>query len=515
MATPIPVNHATFALPEILSATGAVITGGLGDAAPAVRGVSTDTRTLEAGQAFVALAGEHHDGHARLAEARDRGARVALVERAVPALEGLVTLRVGSTLDALGALGRAHLERWRAAGTERRVVCITGSAGKTTTKLATAALLGGVLAVRAPGAPGADAVACSAGNLNNRVGVPMSLLTLGPAHRFAVLELGTSQPGEIPTLARMCTPDVAVLTLVATAHSAQLGGVAAIAREKAAIFAFAAPGATGVANADDERAAQALAAAPLARRLGYGSAAQASYRLVDRRLELRAGALRARVELRRPDGSTLVLGTPLIGRAGALATAAALAVGETLLGPLAAAEAERGLESLGTLGRGGRLDLHVRADGLWLLDDSYNANPASCRSSLESAAEVAALAARPLVLVLGEMRELGAESDGAHSELGVLAAGSGARLLVAVAGAAAERMASAAASRGLTTLRARDAREAGALALAAVGPRDVVLVKGSRGVRTELAVQALLAAVPAAGSAGPGRAAAATREEGA
>ncbi|MCC6524652.1 MAG: UDP-N-acetylmuramoyl-tripeptide--D-alanyl-D-alanine ligase [Polyangiaceae bacterium] len=515
MATPIPVNHAAFALREILSATGAVVVGGLGDEAPAVSGVSTDTRTLEAGQAFVALAGEHHDGHARLVEARDRGARVALVERAVPALAGLVTLRVGSTQDALGALGRAHLERWRAARPERRVVCITGSAGKTTTKLATAALLGGVLAARAPGAESADAVACPAGNLNNRVGVPMSLLTLGPAHRFAVLELGTSRPGEIPTLTRMCTPDVAVLTLVAAAHSEHLGGVETIAREKAAIFAFAAPGATGVANADDERAAHALAAAPLARRLGYGSAAQASYRLVDRRLELRAAALRARVELRRPDGSTLALATPLLGRAGALATAAALAVGETLLGPIAAAEAEGALESLGSLGRGGRFDLCVRADGLWLLDDSYNANPASCQSSLESAAEVAALTGRPLVLVLGEMRELGAESDGAHTELGVRAAASGARLLVAVGGEAAERMARAAASGGLTTLLAKDAREAGALALAAVAPRDLVLVKGSRGVRTELAVQALLATVPAHGSARPGRAASAPREEGA
>ena len=178
--------------------------------------------------------------------------------------------------------------------------------------------------------------------------------------------------------------------------------------------------------------------------------------------------------------------------AGALATAAAVAVAEALGARLEGPSVGRALAHLAQHDLGGRLDLVARGDGLWVVDDSYNANPASFASSLACLAEIAALEGRPTVLVLGEMRELGLEADAAHDALGELAAESGARLLVTV-GPLARRVGARAAAHGLVVRSADDAEEAGRIATGAVRPDDVVLVKGSRGVHTEQVVEALLA----------------------
>jgi UDP-N-acetylmuramoyl-tripeptide--D-alanyl-D-alanine ligase len=501
MATPLPPNDARFELSEVLAATGGALSGRVNDAALCVCGIATDTRALLPGQAFVALRGERFDGHDWLPQAAEAGAALAIVERDVPAHAGMTLLRVRSTLGALGALGARHLARWRARDPRRRVVAVTGSAGKTTTRRATARLLEAL-------APGE--VHQSRGNLNNLVGVPMTLLALSERHRLAVLELGTSRQGEIPTLARMVRPNVALLTLVANAHAEGLGDLDAIAAEKAALFAELAEGdapSVAVGNVDDARVRAALDRSRSARRVGYGFGPAAAYRIVARRP---LSAMRAEVAIERPEGGGLVtLELGLIGEAGALAAAAALAVAEALGGPMPEAVAARALategEDPGELGPGGRLRSRELASGLVLIDDSYNSNPASCRASVAAAAEVARLLGRRLVLVLGEMRELGAESEAAHREMADVALGHGAAWLLGI-GAQAERAVERARAHGLEARFAESSERAAALAVAEVRPSDVVLVKGSRGVATEVVVGALTRAHAArlGGGAGEG-----------
>jgi UDP-N-acetylmuramoyl-tripeptide--D-alanyl-D-alanine ligase len=485
MATPIPKNTAAFTLAEIMAATGGAIRGALADDALSVAGLETDTRRLVRGEAFVALAGERFDGHHHLAEAAAQGASLAIVEREAPAPPGLTTLRVGSSLAALGELAAWHLERWhkRAGG---RVLALTGSAGKTTTKAAVAALA----AAARPGL-----VHATAGNLNNLVGVPMTVLALPPAARFLVLELGTNQRGEIAKLARMTRPDVAIVTLVAAAHTAGLGSVEDVAREKGALFE--ALGATGVAigNADDARVARALARAPAGTRLRYGLSEAADYRVIEQRL---VAPGRTRVVLSR-GGEHLEVETPLAGRAGALALAAALAGAEALLG-CSLGEGELARMAFTGADLAGRMQPRQARSGLWLVDDSYNANPASCRASIEAAAELAAHLGRRLVLVLGEMRELGAVSASEHAALGDVAAKSGAALLVAVGGDA-EATAHAGRDAGLDARFVASAALAAETAVTLVDAGDVVLVKGSRGVGNEAVVRALWQAHESEGGA--------------
>jgi UDP-N-acetylmuramoyl-tripeptide--D-alanyl-D-alanine ligase len=470
MATPIPDNDARLSLADILRATGGRLSGRVADEAIEIAGVSTDTRQLRPGQLFVALRGDRFDGHDHLAAAAQAGAALAIVDRDVK--PPLTAVRVPDTLDALGALAALHLERWRRRDARRRVIAITGSAGKTTTRQAIAALL----------AEASDPaqIHASAGNLNNRVGVPMTLFALADGHRHAVIELGTNRAGEIGKLARMVKPDVALITLIAAAHAEGLGDLEAIAREKLSLLS--ALEGLAVGNADDARVAAALARCE--RRLTYGYG-EADYRIVARQV---IDADRSRLRIACPAGE-LEADIALIGSAGALACAAAVAVVEALLDRQL--DASTVTRALAAIARDGRLHPRHSADGLVVLDDSYNANPASCRASIQAAREIAEALARRLILVLGEMRELGAVSAEAHDELGRLVAESGAALVIAVAGDA-RRTAEQASRAGMRAAFCEDAAEAAALAAREVAPDDVVLVKGSRGVRTEQVVTTLL-----------------------
>ena len=484
MGTPIPVNHARLSLDEIVGATGGALVADSG--ATGVVGVSTDTRELPRGAAFVALSGERFDGHQHLDAAAAAGARVVIVERDVTAPPGLAVIRVPSTLVALGDLARFHARRWRAIGGPRRVVAITGSAGKTTTRVAAQALLEAL-------APGQ--VLATTGNLNNRVGLPLTVLGLDEEHRVAVLEVGTSLPGEIALLAAIAEPDVAVLTLVAEAHVAALGSLDGVQAEKGALLRALPEGAVAIANGDDARASAELAASPARRRVRYGFAPGLDVVIAARRPE---GLSAARLTVTRAAG-TVSFVTPLLGEAGALATAAALAVADAVGADLGAPPLVDGarLESVFARaevgGGGGRLVPRLLADGLALVDDSYNANPASTRASIRAARELAAATGRRLVLVLGEMRELGVASDEGHDAVGIAAAESGAGAIVAVAGAA-RRIADAARAAGAPVTFADDVAAAARDVLEIVRPTDLVLVKGSRGVATERVVRALVAA---------------------
>ena len=466
MATRIPDNHADFTLAELLAATGGVITT-RGEASRATS-VSTNTREIKPGAAFIALVGPTHDGHTFVGAAAAAGAAIAVVEREVDAPPALTIVRVDSTLRALADLARAHVMRWHTLG-GRTLIGITGSAGKTTTRVATAALVESLF-------PGQ--LVATRGNLNNRIGVPMMLFSLDAGHRTCVVELGTSEPGEIAELCRMAQPDVGILTLVAAAHLDGLGSIDGVAAEKAALFRALGREGIALGNADDARVRQALEATPHARRLTYGRSATADVRVVDR---APLGMTRSRVVLAHGDGRQSTFETPLVGEAGALACAAAVAAVEAAFDArLDGARLTDAFEKV-QLGEGAQrlvpLDL---PSGLAVIDDTYNANPASMASSIRAAGEMATAMSRRLVLVLGEMRELGSEAAAGHEEVGRVAAGSGAGLVVAVGGGEARRMAAGARTGVDDVLFLSSVEDALGAVFAAVRASDLVLVKASR-----------------------------------
>lgn len=471
MASALPSNRAGFTLAELVAATGARLVAPPG-ASPelCVEAVVTDSRADARGAVFVALRGERFDGHEHAAAAVRGGARAVIAERELAGL-GVPLLVVPSGVAALGALGRAHRRRSGAT-----VVAIAGSAGKTTTRSA----VGAALELVAPGA-----VHQTLANLNNRIGVPLVLLGLRPEHRFAVVELGTNVTGEVEALMRVTEPDATVLTLIGIEHSEGLGDLDGIEAEEGTAFRLLRPEATAVGNADDARVARQLAAAGATRRIGYGFGESAAVRALSRELG-DAGQQRLTVEGR---FGRLVLDLALLGEAGAYAALAAVAMLDALSLPLPSAAALS--EALGRAGEPGRLKAHRLADGTLLLDDAYNANPASARSSLRAASEVAAKRRARLVLVLGEMRELGALAKKEHAELGAAIGRSGAALLIAVGGDARLYVDPARAA-GVEACFADDAEAALSEARTRVKPGDVVLVKASRGVRAERVVLGLL-----------------------
>jgi UDP-N-acetylmuramoyl-tripeptide--D-alanyl-D-alanine ligase len=477
MGTAIPQNRALFTVEEIARATDGRILSGGGTSI----GVFTDSRAITEGAAFVALKGDKFDGHAFLAGAVALGARTLVVSRddlgpwdagVAPAV-----VRVDDTRRALGALARAHRTRWGNLAAPRIVVAITGSAGKTTTK----SVLARVLDAMAPGA-----VHATAGNLNNDIGVPMTLFGLTETHHYAVVEVGTSARGEIENLAQIARPDAGVLTLVAAAHTAGLGSIEDVAHEKGALFAALPAGGLAVANADDARAKGELERSAAKTALTYGFSENADYRVS---LAASRGAAGNRLRIMRGT-SALEIESPLLGEAGALAVAASLAVAEWALGRAAeVAELQSALSPLAAA-EDGRLSLVALADGTLVIDDSYNANPASMEASLRAATGVAARERRRLVVVLGEMRELGAMSMREHDHLGEVVARTEAAEVICVGGDA-ERVTREAARAGKSAWFALDAEQAIGTVLSRVVPGDVVLVKGSRGVATEKIVRAL------------------------
>lgn len=484
MATPLPENAASFTLDEVVAVTsGHLVHPPAGPSAPAsparLVGVATDTRAALTGKVFVALRGERFDAHEFLPAAAAAGAGCLLVERETDfRAPGVAVVRVSSTLEALGALAREHRRRWGG-----RVIAVAGSAGKTTTR-------GAVSAVLEELRPGT--VHSTSGNLNNRVGLPLTLLAAGEAHELCVLEVGTNQTGEVAALGAICEPDVAVLTLIDLEHSEGLGGLDAIEQEEGSLLAALRPGGVAIGNGDDPRVRRQLEG--WARVTGgahvlYGTTEDAQYRILERAtLSDRA----SRLSVSRPGvAESAVFECPLLGEPGALAATAAVAVADLVAGrPMDGELLARAFEHVGATGRLTRV---VLGDGCLVLDDTYNANPASVRKSIATAAELAALRGGRLWLVLGEMRELGPHTEAEHRSMGSYAAQSPAAGLFVI-GALAEPAVAAASDGGLGTTFCADAPEAVQPLLERTGPTDVVLVKASRGVRAERVVEGLLRA---------------------
>ena len=450
-----------FALDEVLAATGGELAA-LGDRL-SFAGVTIDSRAATTGQVFVAVRGDTHDGHAFAAAASHRGASLVVVEEVPADLSarcGAVVVR--DSLHALGDLAALHRRRF-----SLPTIGITGSNGKTTTK----ELLATVLET----AYGTDAVLRTIGTQNNLVGLPLTLFRLGAEQRVAVLEMGMNGPVEIWRMAAIAAPDVGVITCVAAAHLEGLGSVHGITEAKSELYRRLRPSAVAVVNADDPQVA-AAAQATASRVLTFGEAPAADVVAVgvdDRGLDGTDFGLQI-------DGHTAAVHLRLPGRhniTNALAAAAAAtAVGVPL------ATIATGLST--AEGPAMRLQRVALRDGVTVINDAYNANPASMRAALHT---LAASTATRRLAVLGDMRELGADVTQLHFDVGAAAGTIGLDALYLL-GDHAAAVRDGAVAHGLPADRivvGADHADLAARLRPVLRAGDVVLIKGSRGSAME------------------------------
>jgi UDP-N-acetylmuramoyl-tripeptide--D-alanyl-D-alanine ligase len=429
--------------------------GRLHGADVAVRGVFTDTRRPEAGALFVALKGEHFDAHDFVASAKDGGAAAALVAHEVDV--DLPQVIAADTTLALGDLASAVRAQRRA-----RVVGITGSNGKTTVKT----LLASILNLHGK-------THVNAGNLNNEIGLPLSLLALPEDAEYAVLEMGAGKPGDIAYLAAIARPEIGLVNNIAPAHLERMGSLEGIAETKGAIYAALPPSGVAIVNADDAFANAFIARSGTRNVISFGidNAAEVSAKIQEPGAD-------SRFVLHTPAGDIDVI-LPLPGRHNVMNALAASAAALALDVPLATIK--QGLETASAVK--GRLQRYAMPGGWSLIDDSYNANPGS------TAAAIATLTAEPgeSWLVLGDMRELGKDAVVLHAQIGRLARDHGIGRLYAVG----ELSAAAVQAFGKSARHFPNQLELIAALRTDVHAGVHVLVKGSRGSAMERVVHAL------------------------
>ena len=453
----------TMTLDQVVEATGGHLTGGAAERR--ATSVETDSRRVTPGALFVALRGGRFNGHDYLREAAAAGSVAAVVDRSefdAPPPASLPLVRVADTRRALGAIAAAH----RRSLDTTKVVAVAGSNGKTGTKRLIDAVL------RAGGLSGT----ASPASFNNDVGVPLTVFAAGPSHDYLVVEIGTNHPGEVGPLSHIAAPDVAVITNCGPEHLAGLRDLDGVRRENARVADGLREGGLMVVNGDDPDLLAAVRRAWAGRVATFGESAGVDVRAVG--IEAGADGVVFRV------GPGVVASVPLVGRHHAINALAAVAVGrefgltdEAIVAGLAnATGADRRMQV-------------KRAGPVTILDDCYNANPASTAAALD------ALAALPHEgrkgAVLGDMLELGRRSAEFHAEAGRRAAASGVAWLACV-GEFAPVVADAARAAGVDDVRcfaSSGDREIAAM----VAPGDLVLLKGSRGVRLELVERAIVA----------------------
>lgn len=452
---------------ELTEATGGTLTRGF-DAT----GVSIDTRTLQPGDLFIALHGEGRDGHEFVADALAKGAAGAMVDRSVPADGPL--LQVDDTLGALARLGAYARERSAA-----RVVAVTGSVGKTTTK----EMLRCILAAEGP-------THAAVASYNNHWGLPLTLARLPREAAYCVVEIGMNHAGEIAPLARLARPHVAVITAVEKAHIGYLGTIEAIADEKASIVRGLEPGGVAVLPQDCPLFPRLRAGAGEVPVLTFGSRPPADARLEDIEPDADGSLILASV-----GGMELRFGLRAPGRHMALNAIAALAATAALgLDPASGARALE--EFVPIAGRGLRQTIALPGGNVVLLDESYNGNGASMRAALEV---LRLQPARRRIAVLGDMLELGDAGPSEHAALAADVVRSADLLFVC--GPLMSHLFDAIPAQKRAARADNSAALAPVLA-ASVAPGDAVLVKGSLGSRMKTVVHALEAlAKPRAGAA--------------
>jgi UDP-N-acetylmuramoyl-tripeptide--D-alanyl-D-alanine ligase len=474
MATALPTNRCEMSLAEAAQAAGGTL---FGDGARIIKSVSTDSRAVEPGSLFVALKGLARDGHGYIAAAAARGAAAAVVGRNRGA--AIDRIEVDDPLEALGRIARHHTRRLRAKNSVS-TIAVGGAVGKTTTKELTAAaaraLFGDTLA--------------TAGNLNNLIGVPLTLLGLEENHQAMVIECGTNSPGEIARLAAIVEPDVAMVLNAEIEHTEGLGTPEGVADEESALFGGAKNAI--VTWAEDPLLMDRLPRSGI-RTILFGTTAKADVRMARRTITAQ-GRSKVRIELL--PGITAA-GTPahidlelrLLGPAGALNASAAIAA-VAGIAPLHRDQLPRIAAALGAVEPvAGRLVLK-QAGSIRVLDDTYNANPSSVRVALQTARELADQTGARLIVALGDMLELGALSRELHIETinQVIAARPAAVVLVG------PEMTAAAPARSGGSLHpaiAPDSIAATPMVRALLRDGDLLLVKGSRGIAMERVFEGL------------------------
>ncbi|MBW2518596.1 MAG: UDP-N-acetylmuramoyl-tripeptide--D-alanyl-D-alanine ligase [Deltaproteobacteria bacterium] len=457
-------------LSEVLKATGGELLSG--DPMQGFENIGIDSRDIRPQDVFVAIAGEVHDGHSFVKDVVAQGVSGLVVDRKKSAdlpiadwqTRQIACVAVADTTRALGDLAAYHRSR-----TNVPLTAITGSNGKTTTRQMTAQVLAQKYKTLA-----------TIGNYNNQIGVPLTLLRLSAEYEQAVVELGTNSPGEIARLARICAPDIAVVTNVGPAHLEGLGSLDGVMREKEQLIKHLKAGGKAALNADDRRVYQ------MARRtdrqvLLFGLSEDAAIRATE--LDEKTGGISFRLHL--PDEHlTVSLNVP--GQFMVLNALAAAAVGHLL--KLSAGEIKAGLESFEPVW--GRMDIFETASGIHIIDDTYNANPESMKAAVTTLRTLRRNSRS--LFVAGDMLELGEQSEALHKQVGAWAAAANIDKLLltgefasaVAAGAMNAKMKPADIFSGtrdeiITTLKQ------------SLKSGDWVLIKGSRGARMETIVKAL------------------------
>lgn len=464
---------ASFLPDEIATATAGQVEAGAAPADRPFAGVATDTRDPLENGLFVALVGARHDAHHFLKAAVDAGATGLLVERARFEAAGgrdtvgreVAVFFCADTTWGLGQLGQHHRRRLKTP-----LIAVTGSNGKTTTKEMLAAIAGVEEVVHA-----------TPGNLNNLIGLPLTLLGLEPTHTLCIAEMGMNALGEIARLTEIAEPDLGLVTNVGPAHIGELGSLGKIAEAKGELYRGLPDGAVRVFNADDPRvSAAALALGP---GRGFGKAASADVRVLESTPRGEGQDLSLSI-----DGAELSVQLSLPGAHNALNAAAAAAAMTAPGGPVRVSSSSIASGLAAVKPAHGRLS--VKNIGPWrVIDDSYNANAASTLAAISTAQALAG--GGRWVAALGEMRELGTFSEAAHAEVGRAAAEAGAACLAAFGPGAAP------AARAFGGPSRHEAEDFDALAdwlMGQLREGDSILVKGSRGSRMERLVERLEAA---------------------
>ena len=420
--------------------------------------VGTDSRAIKKGQLFVALKGENFDGHEYAAQSLEQGASAVLVSKASNVSPAVV---VEDTRLALGDLA----SHWRAKF-DMPVVAITGSNGKTTVKEMLAAILKVATADDA-------SVLATQGNLNNDIGLPMTMLNLGKQHRYAVLEMGMNHTGELSYLSNLAKPNVALVNNAGTAHIGELGSLEAIANAKGEIFEGLADGGTAIINADDVFANLWKNLASTHQQVTFGLKAKAD---VTAKYELHAAS--SDLELIAPNGTVkFTLPAPgLHNVSNALAAASAALALNVLLENIAT-----GLSNFA--GVKGRLQTKQGFAGAKVIDDTYNANP----MSMKAAIDVLKASAGQRIFVMGDMAELGADAASMHSEIGAYAKTAGIEKFYALG----ELTKNAVTAFGANAMHFGTVEALAESLKSIMNAETTVLVKGSRSMRMERVVDAI------------------------
>jgi UDP-N-acetylmuramoyl-tripeptide--D-alanyl-D-alanine ligase len=455
-------------LDEIARAVGGATAG---PADVKVKGYSIDTRTLKAGELFFAIRGPRFDGHDFVQQAIERNAAGAVIERDIQAPPGFGAIRVASTLAALQGLANVVRRKW--AGT---IIGVTGSAGKTTTREMVAAVLDRKFTVLR-----------SVGNLNNEFGLPLCLLRVEPSHQVAVLEMGMSAKGEIRRLAQIAEPNEGVITNVNPVHLEFFDSLDGIAEAKAELLEGLIEPRVAYLNNDDLRV-RAMASKFSGRVVSFGIESEAGFRA----RQVRDLGLGGSAFIVQHEGRDTEFVLPLLGAHNVANALAAIAVGishglswDDVRGAVGGMKPENK-----------RGEVVKFKEGFAVIDDSYNSNPKALTEMIRFLGKLNGYKRK--IIVAGEMLELGPAAAELHRACGSEAAHAGAALIIGVQGEA-RSILDGARKAGVEEQRLRfaaDAAEAGDLLVREVRNGDVILVKGSRGVKLERVLDALRAAHP-------------------